>query len=77
MWKGQGPRNFRWGWLIIERGWGRVKGLERCWKFKWGWLIVKRGWGMVKVLGGCCKFEWRNMNGMGILWVARVKGSGD
>ena len=31
-------------------GWGRVKGLGRCWKFKWGWLIVERGLGMVKVL---------------------------
>ena len=55
-----------------------VKGLGRCWKFKWGWLIVEREWGRVKVLGGCCKFKWRKMNGMGTLWVTRVKGtSGD
>ena len=40
-------------WLIVERGWGRVKVLGRRWKFKWGWLIVERGWGRVKGLGRC------------------------
>ena len=64
-------------WLIVERGWGRVKGLGRRWKFKWGWLVVERAWGSVKVLGGCCKFKWRKMSGMGTLWVTMVKGSGD